>query len=131
MIYTIRAVLAASVLCVCICAPAGAASPLTLDDAFRRVIETHPDLVAYRFAEAARQAEADQARLAPPMRVEAGAENLLGTGDVARFRGAELSLSLASVIERGGKRHARFAVAGERLQAVALLREGERLDLLA
>ena len=131
MIRPIRAALAAAALFVCASAPAGAASRLSLDDAFRRVIETHPDLESYRFTEHARRAEADLARQAPPLRMAVDAENLLGTGGASSFQSAELTLSLASVIERGGKRDARFAVADERLQGVALLREGKRLDLLA
>lgn len=42
-----------------------------------------------------------------------------------------MSLSLASVLERGGKRAARLAVADSRLATVDLLREAKRLDLLA
>ena len=75
MIRPIRAALAAAVLCVCASAPAGAASPLSLDDAFRRVIETHPDLASYRFTQDARRAEADLARQAPPLRLAVDAEN--------------------------------------------------------
>ncbi len=131
MIRPIRAALAAAVLCVCAYAPAGAASPLSLNDAFRRVIETHPDLESYRFTEDARRAEADLARQAPPLRMAVDAENLLGTGGVSSFQSAELTLSLASVIERGGKRDARFGVADERLRGVELLHEAKRLDLLA
>ncbi|MGQ0799207.1 MAG: TolC family protein [Pseudomarimonas sp.] len=131
MICPIRAALAAAVLCVCASAPAGAAEPVSLDDAFRRVIETHPDLEAYRFTEVARRAEADLARQAAPLRMAVDAENLLGTGGESNFQSAELTLSLASVIERGDKRDARFAVASERLQGVELLREAKRLDLLA
>ena len=135
MMFPIRAALAAAVLCVCASAPAIAADPVSLqpvslDDAFRRVIETHPELESYRFAEVARRAEADLARQAPPLRLAVDAENLLGTGGASSFQSAELTLSLASVIERGDKRDARFAVADERLQGVALLREAKRLDLL-
>ncbi len=136
MMFPIRAALAAAAFCVCASAPAIAADPVSLepvslDDALRRVIETHPDLESYRFTELARRAEGDLARQAPPLRMAIDAENLLGTGDASSFRGAELTLSLASVIERGGKRDARFAVADERLQGVELLREAKRLDLLA
>lgn len=131
MIRPIRAAVAAAVLCVCAPAHAGAASLLSLDDAFRRVMETHPDLASYRFTQDARRAEADLARQAPPLRLAVDAENLLGTGGASGFQGAELTLSLASVIERGGKRDARLGVADERLQGVELLREAKRLDLLA
>lgn len=127
----IRAALAATVLCVCASAPTGAASPLSLDDAFRRVIETHPDLESYRFTEEARRAEADLAGQAPPLRLAVDAENLLGTGGFSSLQGADLTLSLASVIERGGKRDSRRRVADERLRGIELLREAKRLDLLA
>ena len=131
MMYAIRAALAAVGLCVFAPAPANTAMPLTLDDAFDRVIATHPDLDAYRFAEAARLAEADQARQSPPRRVELDAENLLGSGAIAGVRSAELTLSLSSVIERGGKLAARSAVAELRIEGPELLREARRLDLLA
>ena len=131
MMYAIRAALAAVGLCVFAPAPANTAMPLTLDDAFDRVIATHPDLEAYRFAEAARLAEADQARQSPPRRVELDAENLLGSGAIAGVRSAELTLSLSSVIERGGKLAARSAVAELRIEGPELLREARRLDLLA
>ncbi|MFO1494893.1 MAG: TolC family protein [Lysobacterales bacterium] len=124
----IRAALAAAVWCACVSAPA---AELSLDDAYGRVIDTHPELEALRLSEAARRAELDLAQQAPPRRLQASAENLLGTGDMAALRGAEFSVSLASVIERGDKRAARVALADAELQGVELLRAGKRLDLLA
>ena len=56
---------------------------------------------------------------------------MLGTGGSAGVRGAERYVSLASVLERGDKRGARPAVADRSINALALVREGRRLDLLA
>ena len=44
---------------------------------------------------------------------------------------AELTLTLASVLERGGKLDARRTLAQSRIDALAVEREGRRLDLLA
>lgn len=128
---TVRAALAAAVLWLGAPAPLQAAEPLTLDDAFRRVIATHPDLAALRYSEAALSAELDRAAQAPPLRLEASAENLLGTGAASALDGAELTVSLASVLERGDKRAARIALAQRGIEGVELLRNGRRLDLLA
>src|SRR5688572_24513149 len=131
MSYLPRAALAAAVFLLVAGALARADEPLTLDDAFARVVETHPELEALRYGEAALAAERERAALPPPLALGAGAENVLGTGDASGFHGAELTLSLASVLERGGKRDARIAVADRRLEALALVRSAKRLDLLA
>lgn len=127
-----RAAYAAAAFVLCVFAPARAASvPLTLDDAFERVVASHPDLAAFRYTRDARAAEIDAAALPPAFQIGASAENALGTGDAAGVRGVELTLSLASVIERGDKRAARIALAQGSLDALALQREARRLDLLA
>lgn len=129
--FTLRAALAAAVVCVGATAPAHAAETLTLDDAFARVIDTHPDLVAYRYTDAALAADAERAAQSPALTFGSSVENALGSGSASALGGAELTLSLASVIERGDKRGARMAVAEREREGLALLREGRRLDLLA
>ncbi len=47
------------------------------------------------------------------------------------FKSAEIALTLASVLERGGKRDARQALAAGQLNALGAARETTRLDLLA
>jgi len=47
------------------------------------------------------------------------------------LQGAELTLSLAEVFERGGKLDARRVLAERRIDALAVEREMRRLDLLA
>ena len=47
------------------------------------------------------------------------------------MQGAELTLSLASVLERGGKRDARRALAASRIDALGMQRATVLLDLMA
>jgi len=104
---------------------------LTLDDAFARVARSHPDL---RLAESQRgllAAESERAALRPPQVLGFGVENALGSGETGGFDSAEISLTLASVLERGGKLDARRALVQSRIDALALQRETKRLDLLA
>ena len=113
--------------------PAAAASnpPLTLDEAITRVARYHPDL---RLADAQRpvwEARRDAAAFAPPMTVGVELENALGTDGSRGFDAAELTVSLAGVLERGGKLDARRVLAQANLDALAPQRETARLDLMA
>lgn len=108
-----------------------APDPLTLDDAIARVARYHPDL---RLAEAQRpiwEARRDAAGLRPPLSVGVDLENALGSGDARGLRSAELTVTLAGVLERGGKLDARRAVAQANLDTLAPQRETARLDLMA
>lgn len=124
------AVLAAAVLSPGACAPAHA-DVLTLDDAFERVLSGHPELAAWQPQRVRLEAEREQAALRPPLELAVDAENVLGSGAAAALGGAELTLSLASVLEDPRKREARLALAGRQLDALELQREARRLDLLA
>jgi cobalt-zinc-cadmium efflux system outer membrane protein len=111
--------------------PGNAAEPLSLEQAFERTIQSHPELTALRYTQEGLAAELDRAALPPPLAVGASVENALGTGSASGFHGAELTVSLGSLLERGEKREARIAVANRRLEAIDLLRAGKQLDLLA
>lgn len=119
--------------CLSVRAQAMPVSPsiLTLDDAFARVAETHPDLSLLGPRQQVLLAERDQALLRPTLRVGAELENALGSGDARGLQGAELTLNLSSVFERGGKLDARRTLADRRIDALAVERETRRLDLLA
>lgn len=114
-------------------ASARAQSPvvMTLDDAFARVARTHPDLRLLDGQHRVLAAEADIAAQRPGLTAGASVENALGTGDTSGFGGAEISLTLAGVLERGGKWDARRTLAQSRIDALAVQRETRRLDLLA
>lgn len=112
-----------------VCAWAG--TPLSLDEAFARVARQHP---ALRLIDAEREqltAEADLAALRPALQIGAELENAFGQGDLRGLDSAELTLSLAGVLERGGKAQARRDLAGRRLDALGWQAQAQRLDLLA
>lgn len=125
------AALTASLLLFAAVFPAAAADRLTLDDAFARVARSHPELRLVEARAAVLDAERDRAAQRPPWTIGADIENALGTGEARGFDSAELTLTLASVLERGGKLDARRALAQSRIDALAVQRETRRLDLLA
>jgi outer membrane protein, heavy metal efflux system len=126
-----RAASAAAVAVLGVSTPVRATETLRLEDAFQRVIASHPDLAVLRLREAALSAERIRVAQRPPLHLGASAENVFGTGAAATLDAAEITVSLSSVLERGGKREARIALADGRFDAVELLREAKRLDLLA
>lgn len=128
---TIHAALVAVAVLLGVAAPGRATEPVSLDDAFARVLAGHPDLEALHYATTGLEAEAESAAQKPAFALVADLENAPGGGQAAGFGRAEATLSLASVLERGGKRQARMALALTRLDGIELLREGKRLDLLA
>ena len=115
------------------CLPAWAQSPetLTLNDAFARVARSHPDLRLIDGQSNVLSAELDRASLRPGTVAGLGIENALGSGETSGFKLAEISLTLAGVLERGGKLDARRALAQTRIDSLAVQRETKRLDLLA
>ncbi len=122
----------AALLAVCAAAkPAAAADRLTLDDAIARVAQSHPDLRLVDARAAVLSAERERAERRPAWVAGAQVENALGTGEFRGLGGAELTLTLASVLERGGKLDARRSLAQARIDALAIERETRRLDLLA
>ena len=123
-------------LAVCVAAfavawPAAAAGRLTLDDAFQRVAQSHPDLRLFGPRQDMLDAELDRASLRPAYVAGATVENAFGTGEASGLSGAELTLTLAAVLERGGKLDARRTLVQSRIDALAIERETRRLDLLA
>jgi cobalt-zinc-cadmium efflux system outer membrane protein len=125
------AALAAWVVAAVAAFPATAADRLSPDDAFARVAESHPDLRLIGSRHEALSAGRDRAALRPALVVGADVENAFGTGEAGSLDQAELSLTLASVLERGGKLDARRTLAQSRIDALAVEREARRLDLLA
>ncbi|KRA51207.1 cation transporter [Pseudoxanthomonas sp. Root65] len=111
--------------------PAVPPETLTLDDAIARVASAHPDLRLFGARTDILLAEREVALLRPALRVGLDLENVLGTGDANGFRQAEATLTLAGVLERGGKLDARRTLAQARIDALAMQRETQRLDLLA
>ncbi|MDV7212165.1 TolC family protein, partial [Azotobacter beijerinckii] len=111
--------------------PTLAADRLSLDDAFARVAATHPELRLFDSRGEVLAAERDRAALRPALVAGATVENAFGTGSASGLQGIELTLTLASVLERGGKLDARKTLARSHIDALAPEREARRLDLLA
>lgn len=111
--------------------PVRAAEKLTLDDAIARVEQAHPDLRLVAARRGMLSAELDRAAQRPPWVMGASIENVMGSGDRRFFDEAEATVTLGSVFERGGKLEARRTLAQSRIDALAVEREGKRLDLLA
>jgi outer membrane protein, heavy metal efflux system len=129
--WTRPAAFAACLTMACVAHAAPASETLTLDAALARVIAVHPDLQLLGFSETVLAAEADRATFAPPLSVGAALENAPGTNALSGMQGAEVTLSLVSVLERGGKREARRALAARRIDAMGVKRVAVQLDLLA
>lgn len=111
--------------------PTQASSHLSLDEAFARVIDLNPELQQFEQRGKMLAAERDVAALHPPLTVGAVLENVAGSGTARGLREAELTLSLASVLERGGKPEARSTAFARHIDALYTEREARRLDLLA
>ncbi len=91
--------------------PAAAASPLTLEDAIERSLQTSPLLNAREAAIAASGAGIDQARVRPNPTLEVEIENFTGSGPYSDFGSTETTVTYRQALERGGKRRARVALA--------------------
>lgn len=109
----------------------GSSEVLTLDAAFDRVAQAHPDLRLFGPRGDALRAERDGALQRPAFTLGGEIENVAGTGQASGVRFAEATFTLASVFERGGKLDARRTLAQSRIDALAMQRESARLDLLA
>ena len=97
---------------------AAAAQPLTLREALVAALRDNPELDAATRDVGVRQAKVWQAGLLPNPEVRLEAENIGGSGDFAGVESAESTLKLSQLVELGGKRGARIAVA-ERQRDVA------------
>lgn len=104
---------------------------ITLDDAFQRVAETHPDLRLFNGQRRMLDAEQAEASLKPGQVLGVDLEGLVLNDAAQRTRAIEATLTLASVYERGGKLDARRAVVQRRIDALSMDRERVRVDLLA
>lgn len=107
------------------------AAPLSLEEAIIRTAAVHPELRSFAGRGRLLRLEGERAVLSPPMSVGVEVENALGGGDYSGLDAAETTLTLAGVLERGGKVAARRALAATRLDELAVQREVKELDVLA
>jgi cobalt-zinc-cadmium efflux system outer membrane protein len=127
-------VFALSVLFLITCAtraaePAG--SVLSLREAIAATLQANPQLAVYQPREQALDGIRTTAALQPPLQVNGGIEDALGSGDLNGLSRSEFTLSLSRVIELGDQRDARVGVAGQRVDLLRAEQRVTELDLLA
>ena len=84
---------------------------LTLSSAIKRTLDQHPALKVFKFRQTALEGQQQTQALNPVYHISFGTDNFAGTGGLKAFNSAQFTISLSSVIEMGGKRHARINVA--------------------
>jgi cobalt-zinc-cadmium efflux system outer membrane protein len=104
---------------------------LTLEVAFARTLERHPELARFSHLREAAQASREAESQGAPLRLELELENAPRSRQDSAFDSAETTLSLASVVELGDKRGARVALADAQISALAMQELARRADLLA
>lgn len=107
------------------------AGVLTLRDAISAALQQHPDLRGYEFQLQGAAASSSLAALRPAPELSIDVENFAGSGDQSGFSEADATLALSQVIELGGKRAARIAVANAGYDAISVDRQVAQLDILA
>jgi cobalt-zinc-cadmium efflux system outer membrane protein len=107
------------------------ATPLLYRTAAIRTLKQHPELRAWALQLLAADARREQANLRPIVELNSSVEGAAGTGTFSGVDGAEISIGLSTLVERGGKRQARIAVAEAARAVLDADRQVVALDLLA
>ena len=107
------------------------AETLTLDQAIARAVDAAPSLRASEASVAAARAGRVQANARPNPFIEVEAENIAGTGNYSVLEQPEITASYNHVLERGGKRAARVALADRDIAVAEAQSSLARLDLAA
>src|SRR5687767_7261939 len=82
---------------------AQASAPLSFAEAARKTLASHPQFARFALASEAAQERATAAALRPPLEISGEIENAFGSGSLQGLDGSEITLSVASVFERGDK----------------------------
>ncbi len=103
---------------------------MRLDEAIRRTLAQNPELVAFGYQIEAQRGRVTQSQAAPAPELGLDMQDVLGTGDFGGFKGAETTLSLGWVLERG-KRQGYIAAAQAGISVLESQAEVRRLDAVA
>ena len=93
--------------------PSKPTAELRLEDVLRIAVENQPHLESARLESQARAGEALQAGLLPNPEVSLEVEDIGGSGERRGFETSQTTLSLSQLVELGGKRGKRKAVAAD------------------
>lgn len=103
---------------------------LTLSDAIRFSLTQNPSLKVFSLRDAAIQGQLQTANLKPAYELGVATENFAGSGGFTGVSAAELTVSLSSTIEMGGKRAARAEMYSQSRSQLEAQRQVESLELL-
>lgn len=103
---------------------------LTLNTALKRALEQNPSLKVFDFRNTALTGQLETANLKPAYELGLEAENFSGSDEFSGFDGAELTVSLSSVLEMGDKRTARRSIVSNSRSVLDAQRQVESLALL-
>lgn len=109
----------------------GQSAPLTLERAVSRAVADNPALRGSEYLLQAARAHESRAGQSPPVAIGAELEDFAGTGALNGVDALQATLRLSGVIELGGKRLARMALAGRETDIALIEQRMQRLDLLA
>lgn len=104
---------------------------MTLREAITRTLQANPRLRQFEYTLRAQDARIDAAGSNQPLEVSVELENALGTSETKGFDAAEATFALSRVIELGGKREHRIAVASLDRDGIQIDRQAAQLDALA
>jgi len=102
---------------------------LSLSEAMRMTMATNPELHAAGLQTEIERMRRDSAALSPPITLETEIENFAGSGSSAGLGGAEVTLQLSKVLERGGKSALRRQIGELRVDRAMISQEAARLAL--
>lgn len=100
-------------------------------EAASRVLAAHPEFRRLSLELEATRAQARAAELKPPLELGAEVEDFGGPDQLNGLTAAEATVSISSVLERGGKRSARIDVASRAVDVLSIEQRIEMLDLIA
>lgn len=103
---------------------------LTLETAIQKALAASPRLASAKAGTLASEGERRQAGLWQNPELNLQAENVAGRGRYSGMDSAELTLGISQVIEIGGKRAGRIAVAEQGRAISSLNQTAERLDVI-
>jgi outer membrane protein, heavy metal efflux system len=109
---------------------AGEAAAIDMEEAITRTLARNPTLVAFGYQIEIQQARLTQSQLRPNPELGVLVENVFGSGEYEDTDGAETTLSLGWVLERGKLEH-RIAAARAGVSLYESEAEIQRLDVIA
>ena len=107
------------------------ATAMTFEQAAQRTLSSRPEWRRFTLEREAAAARREQAQLRPALELALDAEGALGNGSFQGLDGAELTVSLNSVLERGDKRALRVNIADLSMGLLSVEQRIEGLDRLS